>query len=158
MNDVYIGLGSNLHSPIDQLNQAADHLTNLPFIHDFIISPFYKSNPVGPQDQPDFVNAVAFFKTDFEALAILDTLQQIEHIQNRVREYRWGPRTIDLDILLYNDERIDLTRLTVPHPFMLERGFVIKPMSDLAPDLRLSNGQTVEQHLQQIDTSDLALI
>lgn len=158
MSEAYIGLGSNLKTPFEQLQQALTQLEQHPAISHVKVSNFYASKPVGPQDQPDYVNAVAVIKTSLEPIPLLDALQQIEQNQHRVRERHWGPRTLDLDLLRYNNDKIDMERLTVPHPFMLERGFVIKPMADLAPELLLDNGCTVVQHLSTLDTSDLVLL
>ena len=158
MNNVYIGLGSNLNNPIKQLSSALKYLSTLPFIHNMAVSSFYSSKPVGPQDQPDFVNAVVFFNTELAPIKLLDKLQEIEQSHHRTRKEHWGPRTLDLDILLYNDESINISRLTIPHPFMLERGFVIQPLNDLAPDRLLANGKTVSEQLHQLDTNDLVFI
>jgi 2-amino-4-hydroxy-6-hydroxymethyldihydropteridine diphosphokinase len=154
----YIGLGSNLEDPVAQLDRAIDTLKKHDDVKHLRVSSIYGSKPVGPQDQPDYVNAVATFETNLSPIDLLDLLQSIEQSQRRVRERHWGPRTLDLDLLLYGQEIIQLPRLIVPHTFMLERGFVIKPLSDLAPDMRLANGKTVTEQLQQLDTSDLVLI
>jgi 2-amino-4-hydroxy-6-hydroxymethyldihydropteridine diphosphokinase len=154
----YIGLGSNLENPLAQLDRAIETLKKHDDLKNLRVSSIYGSKPVGPQDQPDYINAVASFDTDLSPLALLDLLQSIEQSQRRVRERHWGPRTLDLDLLLYGQERIQLPRLNVPHPFMLERGFVIKPFSDLAPDMLLENGKTVTEQLHQLDTSDLVFI
>ncbi|BDX04111.1 2-amino-4-hydroxy-6-hydroxymethyldihydropteridine pyrophosphokinase [Marinomonas pontica] len=158
MIHAYIGLGSNLENPMAQLDCAISTLKNHDDLHNVRISSIYGSKPVGPQDQPDYINAVATFDTHLSPIDLLDLLQSIEQSQRRVRERHWGPRTLDLDLLLYGQETIALPRLTVPHPFMLERGFVIKPLSDLAPDMLLTNGNTVTEQLQQLDTSDLVFI
>ncbi|EAQ64227.1 2-amino-4-hydroxy-6-hydroxymethyldihydropteridine pyrophosphokinase [Marinomonas sp. MED121] len=158
MNEAFIGLGSNLETPLAQLKQALIQLEQHSDISELAVSSFYGSKPVGPQDQPDFINAVAKIKTSLAPIPLLDLLQSIEQNQRRVRERHWGPRTLDLDLLRYNNEKIDMERLIVPHRFMLERGFVIKPMADLAPDLILENGSTVMQHLSTLDTSDLVLL
>ena len=158
MNLGYIGLGSNLDTPVQQLQTALTFLAQHPEIQQLEVSALYRSKPVGPQDQPDFVNAVARFATMLSAEETLDLLQAIEQDHRRVRERHWGPRTLDLDILLFNDDIIASERLTVPHAFMLERGFVIRPLLDIAPELLLSNGKTVAEHLQQLDTSDLVSI
>jgi|TARA_R110000744_G_C19368858_1_gene562214 2-amino-4-hydroxy-6-hydroxymethyldihydropteridine diphosphokinase len=154
----YIGLGSNLDNPMAQLNRAIKTLKKHDRLNAFRVSSIYGSKPVGPQDQPDYINAVASFETDLTPIALLDILQSIEQAQRRVRERHWGPRTLDLDLLLYGSEKIQLPRLTVPHTHMLERGFVIKPLNDLAPKMRLENGKTVTEQLHQLDTSDLVLI
>lgn len=158
MIHAYIGLGSNLENPVAQLDRAIETLKKHDDLKNLRVSSIYGSKPVGPQDQPDYINAVASFDTDLSPLALLDLLQSIEQSQRRVRERHWGPRTLDLDLLLYGQERIQLPRLNVPHPFMLERGFVIKPLSDLAPDMLLENGKTVTEQLHQLDTSDLVFI
>tara|TARA_R110001606_G_scaffold241921_1_gene389856 strand:- start:378 stop:863 length:486 start_codon:yes stop_codon:yes gene_type:complete len=154
----YIGLGSNLENPVAQLDRAIDALKKHDDLKNLRVSSIYGSKPVGPQDQPDYINAVASFDTALSPIELLDLLQSIEQSQRRVRERHWGPRTLDLDLLLYGQQTIQLPRLTVPHPFMLERGFVIKPLSDLAPDVLLANGKTVNEQLQQLDTSDLVFI
>ncbi|WP_206610637.1 2-amino-4-hydroxy-6-hydroxymethyldihydropteridine diphosphokinase [Marinomonas rhizomae] len=154
----YIGLGSNLKNPVAQLDRAIDTLKKHDDLKNLRVSSIYGSKPVGPQDQPDYINAVARLDTLLSPIELLDLLQSIEQSQRRVRERHWGPRTLDLDLLLYGQETIQLPRLTVPHPFMLERGFVIKPLSDLAPDMLLANGKTVTEQLQQLDTSDLVFI
>lgn len=158
MIHAYIGLGSNLENPVAQLGRAIDALKKHDDLKNLRVSSIYGSKPVGPQDQPDYINAVATFETNLPPIILLDLLQSIEQSQRRVRERHWGPRTLDLDLLLYGQETILLPRLTVPHPFMLERGFVIKPLSDLAPDMLLANGKTVTEQLQQLDTNDLVFI
>ena len=158
MIQAYIGIGSNLENPIAQLDRAIEALKRHNDLNDVRISSIYGSKPVGPQDQPDYINAVATFTTHLTPIALLDLLQSLEQAQRRVRERHWGPRTLDLDLLLYGQEKIQLPRLTVPHTFMLERGFVMQPLSDLAPDMLLENGKTVIEQLHQLDTSDLIFI
>ncbi|MEO9275139.1 2-amino-4-hydroxy-6-hydroxymethyldihydropteridine diphosphokinase [Marinomonas sp. 5E14-1] len=158
MIQAYIGLGSNLENPVAQIQQAIKTLRNHNSVHAFHVSPIYSSKPVGPQDQPDYINAAATFMTELSPLTLLDLLQNIEQAQRRIRERHWGPRTLDLDLLLYGQETIQNSRLTVPHAFMLERGFVMQPLSDLAPDMLLANGKTVTEQLHQLDTSDLVFI
>lgn len=134
MNTVFIGLGSNLDEPLLQINRAVAFLKE---IHDttFIsISNNYRSAPMGPQDQPDYINAVAKVATNLSAEDFLDELQKIENKQGRVRKQRWGARTLDLDILLYGDEVISTKRLTVPHIGIRERNFVLLPLNDLVDD------------------------
>ncbi|WP_211236482.1 2-amino-4-hydroxy-6-hydroxymethyldihydropteridine diphosphokinase [Marinomonas ushuaiensis] len=154
----YIGLGSNLENPIAQLDRAIETLKKHDSLYAFRVSSIYGSKPVGPQDQPDYINAVASFKTKLPPIALLDLLQSIEQKQRRIRERHWGPRTLDLDLLLYGSEEIQHPRLTVPHPYMLERGFVMCPLNDLAPDRLLANGKTVAEQLHQLDTNDLVFI
>lgn len=147
MKTVYIALGSNLNNPLAQLKQAVELLKK--FAIDFEISPFYGSKPLGPQDQPDYVNAVATFKTNLTAYELLDRLQQIENEQGRIRLRRWGERTLDLDILLYGDEQITSERLTIPHIEMKNREFVIVPLYDLVPDLILPSGEKLADLYQK---------
>jgi len=132
---VYIGLGSNLENPRDQVQRALVELGQIPGTRVDCHSSLYLSAPLGPEDQPDYVNAVARLSTELQPLPLLDALQRIEQKHGRVRERHWGPRTLDLDILLYGDHCIDLPRLLVPHPHMHQRGFVLKPLLEIAPDL-----------------------
>lgn len=140
----YIGLGSNLANPLQQLQQALEALRRLPDSRLTCVSPFYRSRPMGPAGQPDYLNAVAMLDTVLGPLALLDALQAIELQQGRVRSgERWGPRTLDLDLLLYGAEVIDEARLQVPHPGLAERNFVLYPLADIAPDLVLPDGRSV---------------
>lgn len=147
MKTVYIALGSNLDNPLEQLKQAVSSLQKLG--EDLVVSPFYGSKPLGPQDQPDYVNAVVEIRTDLPPCKLLDELQRIENEQGRVRLRRWGERTLDLDILLYGDEQIETERLTIPHYDMHNREFVIVPLYDLNPDLILPNGTPLATLYQQ---------
>ncbi|WP_288233731.1 2-amino-4-hydroxy-6-hydroxymethyldihydropteridine diphosphokinase [uncultured Haemophilus sp.] len=147
MKTVYVALGSNLNNPLNQLKQAVQSLQA--FAINFEVSPFYGSKPVGPQDQPDYVNAIVKFETDLTALELLDKLQHIENSQGRVRLRRWGERTLDLDIILYGNEQIQNERLTVPHIEMQNREFVIVPMYDLSPDFVLPSGQKLAEIYQR---------
>lgn len=155
MKTVYIALGSNLNNPLEQLKQAVEILKS--FAVNFEISPFYGSKPVGPQDQPDYVNAVAKFDTELSAEALLDKLQSIENQQGRVRIRRWGERTLDLDILLYGNEQIHTDRLTIPHIEMKNREFVIVPLFDLSPDLVLPTGEKLADIYQQFKNHQMAV-
>jgi len=131
MDKVFIGLGSNLNEPLAQLKKALAALKKMHDSHFIKVSHFYRSLPMGPQDQPDYINAVAELKTKLSAEQLLDALQTIENEQGRVRQQRWGARTLDLDILLYGNEVINTERLTVPHYGMKERNFVLYPLSEL---------------------------
>lgn len=131
--EVYIGLGSNLDNPIDQLSRARVAIAALPGVIEIGFSPLYRSLPVGPQDQPDYVNAVMRVATDLDAMALLRQLQAIENRHGRLRLVRWGARTLDLDILLYGQQAIHEPDLNVPHPEMAMRGFVLYPLADVAP-------------------------
>ncbi|TBW49681.1 2-amino-4-hydroxy-6-hydroxymethyldihydropteridine diphosphokinase [Marinobacter halodurans] len=141
--DAYIGLGSNLADPLSQLAGAVARLAALPRTQLVAQSPFYASRPVGPQDQPDFVNGAVHLRTGLRPLELLDALQAIEQAHDRVRLQRWGPRTLDLDLLLYGNQRIHNDRLTVPHIELANRDFVLQPLLDLTPELQLPDGQRI---------------
>ncbi|MFP5465547.1 MAG: 2-amino-4-hydroxy-6-hydroxymethyldihydropteridine diphosphokinase [Gammaproteobacteria bacterium] len=156
----YIGLGSNLDDPPAQLQQAVSALARLPDSRVVAVSPLYRNAPLvpageDPAGQPDYVNAVAALDTTLAPLALLDALQAIENDQHRVRGRRWGPRTLDLDLLLYGNERIDLPRLTVPHPGLRERRFVLLPLRDVAPELVLPGGQRLADALAACPPAEL---
>ncbi|MDM8558867.1 2-amino-4-hydroxy-6-hydroxymethyldihydropteridine diphosphokinase [Candidatus Parabeggiatoa sp. HSG14] len=141
---VYIGLGSNLDNPIYQIQQALLALDTLPITSLSTHSALYQSTPLGPQNQPDYINAVAVLITKLPPLILLTELQTIENKQGRIRHIqRWGPRTLDLDILLYDNKQLQNTRLTLPHPGVYERAFVLYPLCECAPDLVLPDGQRV---------------
>ncbi|ALM54166.1 2-amino-4-hydroxy-6-hydroxymethyldihydropteridine diphosphokinase [Halomonas huangheensis] len=139
----WIGLGSNLCSPHQQILDALAELDQLPLCRLEIASQRYITRPVGPQDQPDFVNAVAQVHTRLSPLALLDQLQALEQRHRRVRQRHWGPRTLDLDLLLFENQDWHHPRLTLPHPHMHQRAFVILPLSEIAPELELPNGRRV---------------
>jgi len=140
----YIGLGSNLGTPVKQLEKALEAIG----MHSQMIllasSHFYSSSPMGPQDQPNYVNAVCKINTSLQPQELLATLQNIENKQGRERQgERWGPRTLDLDILLYNDMCLKTKDLTLPHYGMHEREFVLVPLFELSPDLIMQDGHPV---------------
>jgi len=131
----YIGLGSNLSSPETQLKAARLAITDLPGVCEMAFSSLYRSPPMGPQDQPDYVNAVMAIGTDMSAIELLRCLQKIELDQGRVRkDQRWGARTLDLDILLYGQQMINQPDLIVPHYGLAERAFVLYPLQEIAPE------------------------
>lgn len=139
---VFVGLGSNLEDPIAQIRQALESLHRLATHNSLVSSSLYRSQPVGPP-QPSYINAVARFETALDPLELLDALQTIEHQQGRVRGTHWGPRTLDLDILLIDDLAMQHPRLKIPHPFLTTRNFVLVPLLELSPGLRLPSGDTV---------------
>ncbi|ARP91571.1 2-amino-4-hydroxy-6-hydroxymethyldihydropteridine diphosphokinase [Bordetella genomosp. 9] len=141
----YLGLGSNLGDSAAQLRGAVEELRATAGVLACETSPFYRSDPVDAAG-PDFVNAVARIETTLEPLALLDALQAIELAHGRMRPYRNAPRTLDIDLLLYDALRLSSPRLTLPHPRMRERAFVLMPLRDLAPDLRL-DGKTLDELL-----------
>ncbi|HSX70078.1 MAG TPA: 2-amino-4-hydroxy-6-hydroxymethyldihydropteridine diphosphokinase [Pseudomonas sp.] len=146
MERVYIGLGSNLAEPRQQLEAALAALAELPDSRLAATSSFYASDPLGPPDQPRYVNAVAALDTGLEPLQLLDALQRIEQEQGRVRKAeRWGPRTLDLDILLFGERLLAEERLTVPHYHLHARAFVLYPLAEIAPaDLALPDGRSLQ--------------
>ena len=139
----YIGLGSNLGDSLHILQEAIGKLRTLGEVR---VSKLYHTPPMGPQDQPDYLNAVAELKTDLDALALLDQLQHFEKEAGRVRLRRWGERTLDLDILLYGQQKIQHERLTVPHVGVLLRDFVVIPLLDLDVELTVDS-----QPLKQLE-------
>ncbi|QXG41930.1 2-amino-4-hydroxy-6-hydroxymethyldihydropteridine diphosphokinase [Pseudomonas viridiflava] len=143
---VYIGLGSNLADPAEQLRSALKALEQLPGSQLSGVSSFYVSDSLLP-GQPRFTNAVAALDTSLAPLVLLDALQSIELDQGRERHERWGPRTLDLDILLFGNHLIDEPRLKVPHYHMQERPFVLYPLAELAPGLILADGRELSQLL-----------
>lgn len=152
---VYLGLGANLDNPLRQLQAAVLALRAHPALHLSACSSFYASKPMGPQDQPDYVNAVVCIESDLAPLPLLDTLQHIENEAGRVREQRWGPRTLDIDILLYADQVIDSPRLQVPHPGLTEREFVLYPLLEIAPGLTLPDGHALQAIVNRIHAHGL---
>src|SRR5690554_1049096 len=141
----YIGLGSNLQDPAAQLVRAVAELAALPETTLLAQSPFYASRPVGPQDQPDYVNGAVELSTGLSPHQLLDQLQAIEQAHGRERLQHWGPRTLDLDLLLYGDQQLTDERLTVPHAELANRDFVLQPLLDLNPQLSLPDGRRVDQ-------------
>ena len=133
----YIGLGSNLDDPIAQVKHAIAALAGLPQSKLLRQSRLYASPPLGPLDQPDFVNAVVELETSLSPLQLLAALQDIEQAQGRVRTRHWGERIIDLDLLLYADLQIDSPTLQLPHPGIAARAFVLRPLAELVPGLTI---------------------
>jgi 2-amino-4-hydroxy-6-hydroxymethyldihydropteridine diphosphokinase len=158
MSLVYIGLGANLDQPQQQLEQALIELAKLENSTLVAQSSLYYSKPVGPQDQPDYVNAVALLETSLKPLALLDALQQLEQDHGRIRKRHWGERTLDLDIILIDDQIIASERLNVPHPFAQQRSFVLYPLSEINPQLVFPDGIALEQLLTELDNDLIRII
>lgn len=137
MSRVYVGLGSNLDQPRQQLLRAFQELAELPRTQLKGRSSLWASAPMGPADQPDYLNAAALLETSLEPMELLDRLQAIEAAHHRRRERRWGPRTLDLDLLLYDERILDLPRLKIPHPGLHQRDFVLAPLLELDPGLEI---------------------
>ena len=134
---VYIGLGSNLQNPEQQINRAFIELGQIPDTQLLTYSPLYRSAAIGPAGQPDYINACAALETQLDAHTLLDALQAIEIDHQRIRKQHWGPRTLDLDILLFGDQVIHTERLQVPHPYLCRRNFVLYPLADIAAETQL---------------------
>ena len=141
----YVGLGSNLGDREGTIRRAVELLGEQPGIEIVAVSTLRDTDPVGYEDQPRFLNGAVALEVDLSARALLDELLEIERElgRDRSRETRWGPRTIDLDLLLYGEETVDEPGLTVPHPRLAERQFVLEPLSELDPDLTLPDGRAV---------------
>jgi 2-amino-4-hydroxy-6-hydroxymethyldihydropteridine diphosphokinase len=153
---VYIGLGANLAQPVQQLERAILALQNIKDTKLVQVSSFYGSKPMGPQDQPDYVNAVAAVRTRLAAVDLLTELQQIELEQGRQRkDERWGPRTLDLDILLFGNDLIQTERLIVPHYGMKQREFVLYPLAELNSNLVLPDGTRLTELLTTVPLNGL---
>ena len=148
MTVAYIAIGSNLASPLEQVNAALKALGDIPESHIFAVSSFYRTPPLGPQDQPDYLNAAVALETSLAPEELLNHTQRIELQQGRVRKAeRWGPRTLDLDIMLFGNEVINTERLTVPHYDMKNRGFMLWPLFEIAPELVFPDGEMLRQIL-----------
>lgn len=135
MNRAYLSLGSNMGDRLELLKKAVHMLNEHEAIQVEVVSSVYETEPVGLTDQPAFLNIVVEITTSLTPVGLLRECQQIEENLDRVRVIRWGPRTIDLDILLYNHENIETETLTVPHPRMHERAFVLVPLAEIAPGI-----------------------
>jgi 2-amino-4-hydroxy-6-hydroxymethyldihydropteridine diphosphokinase len=133
----YVGIGSNLEDPVRQVRDALAELDRLAHTRVVKQSSLYRSAPLGHAAQPDFINAVARLETALPAERLLAELQQIEARHGRSRSFPNAPRTLDLDVLLYGDAVLDLPGLKVPHPRMHERGFVVKPLLEIAPEIEI---------------------
>ncbi|BCB60831.1 MULTISPECIES: 2-amino-4-hydroxy-6-hydroxymethyldihydropteridine diphosphokinase [unclassified Halomonas] len=154
----YIGLGSNLETPIEQVERALQELDTLPLSRRVAKSSLYATAPIGPQDQPDFINAVACLETHLSPLALLDQLQALEQRHRRRRLRHWGPRTLDLDVLLYGKHTLQHPRLTVPHEQMHARAFVLVPLAEVSTALQQPitlHQQPLETWLSRLNTSDI---
>lgn len=157
MAEVYLGLGSNLENPAEQIRRARTVIAKQTNISEISFSSLYSSPPMGPQDQPDFVNAAMSVTTDLSAIELLRILQKIESDFGRVRKgQRWGARVLDLDLLLYADQQINLPDLIVPHIGLSERAFVMYPLAEIAPEnLLVPGGKTIKQLLTNCSLNGL---
>lgn len=151
----YIGLGSNLENPLQQIKTAINDLQAMAGISIVSVSSLYQSPPMGPADQPDYINAVLALETTLNPHQLLDALQTVEQLHGRVRKRHWGERTLDLDILLYGDQILDDERLQVPHPGMRERAFVLYPLAEIAPDIHIPGIGGLQEILPLCPQGDL---
>lgn len=158
MTQVFIALGSNLNQPLAQVESALSALKLIPQTRLINCSRFYRTKPLGPQDQPDYLNAVVALDTELLPEQLLNATQAIELNQGRVRkDHRWGPRTLDLDILLYGNQTISTPRLTIPHYDMHNRGFMLYPLAEIAPDAIFPDGTLLSDRIKQVPKEGLEL-
>ncbi|WP_340608166.1 2-amino-4-hydroxy-6-hydroxymethyldihydropteridine diphosphokinase [Xenorhabdus bharatensis] len=156
MTRVYIAIGSNLASPLQQVNNALAALKSIPETTFIKHSSFYRTKPMGPQDQPDYLNLVVALETNLQPEILLDHTQAIELAQGRVRkDERWGPRTLDLDIMLFGDHIINTERLTIPHYGLKQREFMLYPLAEIAPDLVFPDKETLAERLKHVPENGL---
>ncbi|MDB6086582.1 MAG: 2-amino-4-hydroxy-6-hydroxymethyldihydropteridine pyrophosphokinae [Gammaproteobacteria bacterium] len=154
----YVALGSNLNEPRDRVAEAFERLATLPHCRLEIRSRLYLSRPMGPQDQPDFINAVAGLLTRLSARELLHALLDIERTMGRKREERWGPRIVDLDLLWMHGPTIDEPGLTLPHPGVSERNFVLYPLWDIAPSLLIPGHGRVEDLRSRVPSDGISVM
>jgi 2-amino-4-hydroxy-6-hydroxymethyldihydropteridine diphosphokinase len=138
---VVVGLGANLGDALAALRAAVEAIAALPGVELLGVSPVYRTAPQGGPEQPDYLNAAVLLAVELDPLELLRRLQTIEHEHGRVRDVRWGPRTLDLDVLLWDERALDLPGLVVPHERLLERRFALEPLLDVLPEARLPDGR-----------------
>jgi len=154
----YIGIGSNLDSPLRHAEAAVRDIEALDRVTVQACSRWYRSTPVGPPGQPDYINGVVEVFTDLDAGALLLALQEIENRHGRERKQRWGPRTLDLDILLYGNRIIATADLQVPHRQLSRRNFVLYPLADIVPQLVLPGGTTLSQLVANVSSEGIVAL
>lgn len=152
----FVGLGANLDDPGARVVRVQRELGELPQTRLVAASSCYRSPPLGPSDQPDYVNAVVELETTLAPHALLDELQRLERVHHRVRTERWGPRTLDLDLLLYGSATLADERLTVPHPGIAARAFVLLPLAEIAADFVVPGLDRVRDLLASVDCSGVS--
>lgn len=158
MTRCFIAIGSNLQQPLDQVNRAVTEIAALSGCSLQAVSPWYRSSAIGPGTQPDYINGVIELDCNQSPRALLRLLQSIENLHQRKRAQHWGPRTLDLDVLIYGESIVDDPDLTIPHPRMLDRIFVLYPLMDIAPDLILHNGLAVSEFITSCPSTGLHLV
>lgn len=152
LDQVYLGLGSNMGDKEDNLRRARQSIEALDAVVIVRVSSLYRTAPWGKIDQEDFLNQVIEIQTDLEPLELLHRLQEIEIKLGRQRHEQWGPRVIDLDVLLYGRESITTEELVVPHPYLLQRLFVLVPLAEIAPGLVFPDGSTLQEVLNRVES------
>ena len=158
MTIAYIGLGSNMESPKQQIKSAIKSIAEIPEIQVLKASSLYKSKPVGPRGQNDYINAVIKIETEFMPLELLDYMQDIENQHGRIRKERWGPRTLDLDILIFGKEIIQDKNLTIPHSEIEKRPFVLVPLAEIDSNCLIPGVGVISDLLAVNDQKDLELL
>jgi len=151
--DAYIALGSNIGNRLGYIQKAIKAICKLENTCVVKVSEIYETNPVGYVEQDKFLNMVIMIKTCFTPFELLEKLQEIEHMLKRKRVIHWGPRTIDLDILIFDGITLHDPKLTIPHPEMLKRAFVLIPLKDIAPDIKFY-GNTIDFYIKTCDDKD----
>ena len=158
MTIVYIGLGSNMESPKQQIKSAIKSIAEIPEIQVLKASSLYKSKPVGPRGQNDYINAVIKIETEFMPFELLGYMQDIENQHGRIRKERWGPRTLDLDILIFGKEIIQDKNLTIPHSEIEKRPFVLVPLAEIDSNCLIPGVGVISDLLAVNDQKDLELL
>lgn len=156
MSRAWIGLGGNVGDPLHQMAAALRRLDAHPEISVEIVSPVYRTPPWGKTDQPDFLNACAGLRTEIDPAALLDLCLEVERALHRERRERWGPRTIDIDLLDYDGRRVATDRLVLPHPHVTQRAFVLVPLAEIVPELTI-DGKSVQVWRKRIATGGIEL-
>ena len=156
MVNAWLGLGSNLQQPEEQLREALRRLDTVTGVNLLRVSSLFRTPPWGDEEQDDFINAVAQVDTALDPAALLNDIQLIENLMGRQRDdRRWGPRLIDIDLLLYGDLQVDTEELVIPHPRMHQRAFVLVPLFELEPGLVIPGCGRVDELLQQVDAGGI---
>lgn len=155
MSRCYLGLGSNLGNPRQEIKDAITHLHSLPKVSVTKTSSFYRSKPMGPKNQNDFINAVIEISTTLNPHQLLALCKTTERQQNRIHYYRWGPRTIDIDLLLFEQLILDSPNLQIPHPGLPHRNFVVFPLHELNSKLILPDGVAIKSLFNELDETDI---
>jgi len=153
--NIYIGLGSNLDDPVQHIHAAIDEIKAIKSFNFIKCSSLYKTPPMGPQGQPDYINAVIKIQSGIAAIDVLDNLQELEDIHGRVRLEKWGARTLDLDILLYDNQEINTDRLILPHPGLCDRAFVLYPILEIEQNLILPNGVLISEQVAALGKQEI---